>query len=401
MIFTGYVSVILFSIVGIAAACVLLGICHRRFIMLQALLFASCYIAGWETNQTVFYLISAMVFVLMANFLEPGKLSFALHKKTTGLVISLVALLAGFFCFRSNINMIERFAETGTAGRFLLMLIVTMVLLLKNRERFGKAILAFLVGFLLALMGPDPLAGNFRLTGQVPELANGLHLSVLLFGLYVLAPIMGGVDVGRKAKILNSRQVAGELTALVALMFFGIGTSRLSIVVFGIFEQLNLSFGSMLMMESDKSVSGFIVGIGFSIVVSACVVYLIKRRWGGFPVRQQRWTGDSIIVIICFVAMVYAGLGVWSMLIAVCMGLLGVFTERKGISNSFVLVGFIYGSQLERLGRIALMTNYKLQVQILGSLIVGITLLIISGRLLLFRFQLKSRSKKRIPDHLQ
>ncbi|MCG8336029.1 MAG: hypothetical protein MJE63_16060 [Proteobacteria bacterium] len=128
---------------------------------------------------------------------------------------------------------------------------------------------------------------------------------------------------------------------------------------------------------------------------------MIKRRWGGFPVRQQRWTGDSIIVIICFVAMVYAGLGVWSMLIAVCMGLLGVFMERKGISNSFVLVGFIYGSQLERLGRIALMTNYKLQVQILGSLIVGITLLIISGRLLLFRFQLKSRSKKRIPDHLQ
>lgn len=376
-----FLDVIIFSLLGIFVSGVLSVFCNCKRMMLQTLLFFSCFFISLDNKRIIIFLLSGMIFLLLASVDDfPNLISLLKNHNVRGFTIIFALTLVGIFYFRSDL--FKFIIGTGSVGRFFLVLVVTIVLILKTRAGMMKTYLSLIAGFALALIGTDPFTGQFRLIGSILEWANGIPLVVVLSGLCVFSPIMLKVGDEEREASLGGWTVAGELLALFGLVFLGFGTSLFSIIAFGILEQLHLPFGALPSLEDRGSVYKLLAGMCFSIVLSSAAIVLVRKNKKIVSRYKNHWIRDSVFPILSFTAIYLAGLGLWSMLLAVGFGFLGLFMKHHGIPSSILIVGFIYGDQLERLGRLSLFANYRIQFIQLCLIATGIITLLVLYKIL-------------------
>lgn len=322
-----------------------------------SILFFISFFSGFSHQSLIIFYIATLVAVIVYFPHVFGGIDSNIvlkYKKNFFILIIVFGMLIIFY--RQDIAGIIIYYKS--LGQVLIILLIILIHLLCLRHSLGKSIIALSIGMGLAYVGTNPITGAFRCSAWAEELADGISLVVVLSGYYVFTPILVGYFKKKpiRNKPQNSLHMSGGLLVAIILSFFGVGIGLTSILVFGILDYSNISYGALATMEGSPIVLNLLITFIFSASLALIMRKIIDSFFSDIHKQIPSWMIEVSLIIFSFTAIFLSGLGLVSMYLAILFGIIGWYMQKCNIPIQMLLIGFILGKQLEYFCQIVFMT---------------------------------------------
>jgi TctA family transporter len=348
-------QIILFSLTGSMTGIILSclpGV--DRFAALTILFFLQVII-GFPPDLFVLFAIAGCIPVLFAAEQETAWFAAGSDTKRRSLKVLATGVLSLALLKSEIATFIIESKSVGMIHFIVIALLSHIIFSRQSSGNFGKPLIAVVLGMLTAYVSTSLNTKSLDFPRELVGLTEGIDLLIVFAGICIFAPILSK----KQQKIQSYTQdgnVIGSLlqiTGILAVFFFGIGTTATSILLFSIFHYESVAFGALISLEYPTKTTETVIAI----LLSAAITFFMRKKFHSLFAGTPLWIVQAMMTLISVSAIIISGLGVTSVYLALILGLIGVALDKSQIPKILFFLGFIYGQYLEYLINISALTH--------------------------------------------